>query len=186
VLGPAIRLGDGQVVLERRVRLLERIVELVALEDVVVATGSVVVSLVCVHRAADGPDRTGLPLDPDDDALLSTGIVDSLEHPLREPTAVGRSLHDADYTIDAVLRLGSLLRSPFSFLFAKSPAEENVAAYVLREHGNGRRIEDILEDPYVQNRLSVEQQRRLLSRPDVIHALGEQAIEAARAALSEQ
>jgi hypothetical protein len=81
-------------------------------------------------------------------------------------------------------KLGSFLRNPFSFLFAQSSADENVAAYVLREHGNGRRVEEILEDPYVQNRLSLEQQRRLLSRPEIVHALGEQAVEAARAALS--
>jgi len=83
-----------------------------------------------------------------------------------------------------MLRVGAFLRSPFSFLFARTEAEQVVAAYVLREHGNGRHVEEILQDPYVQNRLSVEQQKRLLSRPDVIHALGEQAVEAARAALT--
>jgi hypothetical protein len=109
-----------------------------------------------------------------------------LEHPLREPPAVGRDLHDTDYTIDLVQKLGSFLRNPFSFLFAQSSAEENVAAYVLREHGNDRRIEEILLDPYVQNRLSLEQQRRLLARPEIVHALGEQAVEAARATLIER
>jgi len=83
-----------------------------------------------------------------------------------------------------MLRLGAFLRNPFSFLFARTEAEQVVAAYLLREHGNGRRVEDILQDPYVQNRLSVDQQRRLLARPEVIHTLGEQAVEAARAALS--
>lgn len=83
-----------------------------------------------------------------------------------------------------MLRLGAFLRNPFSFLFARTEAEQVVAAYLLREHGNGRRVEEILQDPYVQNRLTVEQQKRLLARPDVIHALGAQAIEAARAALS--
>ena len=83
-----------------------------------------------------------------------------------------------------MLRLASFVRSPFSFLFAKSSKEEAVAAYVLREHGAGRRLEEIMRDPYVQNRLGVEQQRRLLARADVVHALGEQAVEAARATLS--
>jgi hypothetical protein len=107
-----------------------------------------------------------------------------MEHPLRKPAAVGRDLHGADYTIAFVLRLASVLRNPFSFLFAKSSTEEAVAAYVLREHGAGRRVEEVMQDPYVQNRLSLEQQRRLLSRADVIHALGEQAVDAARASLS--
>lgn len=83
-----------------------------------------------------------------------------------------------------MLKVGAFLRNPFSFLFAKSGTEEVVAAYVLREHGNGRRVEEILQDAYVQNRLTAEQQKRMLSRPDVIHALGEQAVEAARAALN--
>jgi hypothetical protein len=52
--------------------------------------------------------------------------------------------------------------------------EEAVVAYLLREHGAGRRVDEILEDAYVKNRLSPEQQKRMLSRADVIHALGEQ------------
>jgi hypothetical protein len=83
-----------------------------------------------------------------------------------------------------MLRFASFLRNPFSFLFAKSRTEEAVVAYVLREHGSGRRVEEILQDAYVQNRLSPEQQRRMLTRADVVHALGEQDVEAARAAIS--
>jgi hypothetical protein len=72
------------------------------------------------------------------------------------------------------------MRNPFAFLFAKTSAEEHVTAYLLREHGAGRRVEDILKDPYVQNRLTVEQQRRMLDRPDVVHAIGEQLVSSAR------
>jgi hypothetical protein len=97
-----------------------------------------------------------------------------MEHPLREPAAVGRDLHRPDYTIARVPRLASFLRNPFSFLFARSGKEEAVVAYLLREHGAGRRVDEILDDPYVKNRLSPEQQKRMLSRADVIHALGEQ------------
>jgi hypothetical protein len=77
-------------------------------------------------------------------------------------------------------RLASLLRSPFSFLFARSSAEDRVAAYVVREHSRGRGLSEILEDRYVQNRLTVEQQRRLLDRPEVVHALGDDAVEQTR------
>jgi len=83
-----------------------------------------------------------------------------------------------------MLRFASFLRNPFSFLFAQTSAEEHVVAYLLREHGSGRRVEEVLHDAYVQNRLSPEQQKRMLMRPDVIHALGEQDVEAARAAIS--
>lgn len=82
-----------------------------------------------------------------------------------------------------MLRLASFVRNPFAFLFAKTSAEEHVVAYLLREHGSGRRVEEILQDAYVQNRLSPEQQRRMLTRADVVHALGEQDVEAARAAI---
>jgi hypothetical protein len=77
-------------------------------------------------------------------------------------------------------RLASLLRSPFSFLFTRSSIEDRVAAYVVREHSRGRGLSEILEDRYVQNRLTVEQQRRLLDRPEVVHALGDDAVEQTR------
>jgi hypothetical protein len=77
-------------------------------------------------------------------------------------------------------RLGSLLRSPFSFLFARSSAEDRVATYVVREHSRGRGLSEILADRYVQNRLTTEQQRRLLDRPEIVHALGDDTVEATR------
>jgi hypothetical protein len=55
-----------------------------------------------------------------------------------------------------------------------------VVSYLTREHRRGRRLAEILQDRYVQNRLSPQQQSRLLERPDVVHALGEQDIDAAR------
>jgi hypothetical protein len=81
-------------------------------------------------------------------------------------------------------RLSSLLRSPFSFLFARSSAEDRVAAYVIREHSRGRALSEILEDRYVQNRLSEQQQRRLLDRPELVHAIGDDAVEQTRRELA--
>jgi hypothetical protein len=77
-------------------------------------------------------------------------------------------------------RLGSLLRSPFSFLFARSSTEDRIAAYVIREHGRGRSLGEILEDRYVQNRLTPQQRLRLLDRPEVIQALGDETVEDTR------
>ena len=79
-----------------------------------------------------------------------------------------------------MLRLGSFLRNPFSFLFARSSQEDRVAAYVVREHERGRGLEEILHDRYVQNRLSPQQQARLLDRPEIVHALGDDAVASAR------
>ena len=73
-----------------------------------------------------------------------------------------------------MLRLGSILRNPFSFLFARSATEERLAAYVIREHGRGRSVSEILEDPYVRNRTTDQQRARLLERPEVLRAIGEQ------------
>jgi hypothetical protein len=83
-----------------------------------------------------------------------------------------------------VANLGSLLRSPFSFLFARTSQEDRVAAYVIREHERGRDLDEILADRYVQNRLAPQQQARLLDRPEVVHALGDEAIEHARRGLA--
>jgi hypothetical protein len=79
-----------------------------------------------------------------------------------------------------MLKLASALRNPFSFLFARSSQEERVAAYVIREHERGRSLEDILGDPYVRNRLTPAQQSRLLDRADIIRAVGDDTVEAAR------
>ncbi|MCP9484933.1 MAG: hypothetical protein MSC30_03660 [Gaiellaceae bacterium MAG52_C11] len=68
----------------------------------------------------------------------------------------------------------------FSFLFQRSSAEERVAAYVIREHDRGRDLSQILEDRYVQNRLTPEQRARLLDRPEVIRALGDDTVASAR------
>jgi hypothetical protein len=65
-----------------------------------------------------------------------------------------------------------MLRNPFSFLFARSSAEDRVVAYVIREHERGRDVDEIMEDPYVRNRLTETQRARLLDRPELIEALG--------------
>ena len=72
-------------------------------------------------------------------------------------------------------------RNPFSFLFQRSSGEERVAAYVIREHSRGRPLAEIMEDRYVQNRLSPEAQKRLLDRPEVIRAISEGEREEAQA-----
>ena len=76
------------------------------------------------------------------------------------------------------------LKDIFSFLFQRSTAEERVAQYVIREHGRGRALAEVLEDKYVVNRLqSPEQRARLLDRPEVLHAVGKETAEAAKAAV---
>lgn len=71
----------------------------------------------------------------------------------------------------------------FSFLFSRGSAEEHVARYVIREHERGRPLSEILEDKYVQNRLTPAQQRRLLDRPEMIEAFSGDTLEAAKASV---
>jgi hypothetical protein len=182
VLAATVPLGHRQVVLERGIRLFECVLELVAFEDHVAGLGGLAIAQLRIDDPPDRPERSGPAFDPDQDPLLVPGIVDPVEQPLREPATVGRGLHSPDYTIVLVAQLG--IRNPFSFLFARSSKEEQVVAYITREHRRGRRLTEILEDRYVQNRLTPQQQLRLLERPEVVKALGEQDIDAARETLA--
>jgi hypothetical protein len=65
------------------------------------------------------------------------------------------------------------IRGAFSFLSSRTRSEERMAEYVIREHRRGRPLREILDDNYVTNRCSPEQISRLLDRPEVIHALGD-------------
>ena len=58
--------------------------------------------------------------------------------------------------------------------------DEMLAAYVIREHKHGRTLEDILDDPYLKNRAGDDQRLRLLERPEVIRAVGEDTAAAAQ------
>ena len=81
-------------------------------------------------------------------------------------------------------RLGDLFRNPFTFLFSRSSQEERFAAYVIREHDRGRSLEEILNDRYLLNRTTEQQRARLLDRPEVVRAIGDDTIAGARQQLS--
>ena len=76
----------------------------------------------------------------------------------------------------------------FDRLFRREPREAGpritresaLVAYVVREHGLGRSLDDILDDPYLKNRATDEQRLRLLEDPDVIRAVGEDTAEMTR------
>lgn len=61
----------------------------------------------------------------------------------------------------------------FQSLFKRSSRTDQLAAYIIREHGQGRDVDDIMDDPYIKNRATESQRRQLLERPDVIRAIGE-------------
>jgi hypothetical protein len=71
-----------------------------------------------------------------------------------------------------VVDVGAFLRNPFSFLFARSRNEERLVEYVIREHGRGRTLKEILDDPFVRNRTTQEQRARLMDHPEIVRAIG--------------
>jgi hypothetical protein len=75
-----------------------------------------------------------------------------------------------------------MFRGPLGFLTSRSQKEVLVAEYVIREHHSGRALGEILQDAYITNRLSPDQVKRLLDRPDILHAVGEDMVAAHRTA----
>ncbi len=75
------------------------------------------------------------------------------------------------------------IKSAFSFLSSRTQSEERIAQYVIREHHRGRPLQEILDDHYVTNRLTPEQIKRLLDRPDLLHALGDGLVNETKSAL---
>ena len=130
-----------------------------------------------IDRPADRPHGPLLPFDPDHDPFFATRVVDSAQLALRAAAVVRVATHGREDTIASRW----LFRILFSFLF---PA--------LIGRGASRRLRDpraltagailaeILEDRYVQNRLTPEQRARLLDRPEVIKAIGNDTIADAR------
>lgn len=72
----------------------------------------------------------------------------------------------------------------FSFLFQRPSAEEHVARYVIREHDRGRTLDEILKDKYVQNRLTPEQQKRLLDRPEILESFSKDMVESVKVSIT--
>ena len=73
------------------------------------------------------------------------------------------------------------LKSPLAFLFPGSHKEELVAEHIIREHHKGRSLNEILDDAYVKNTIPEDKINKVLSRQDVIQAVGEDTIAAFQA-----
>jgi hypothetical protein len=175
VLRAAVTLRHGEIVFEDLVRTLERVVELEALEDVVVRPRLVRRAVLGVDRAAHAPGTALSALDPDQDPLVGSGLVHSVQLALRETPGGGQLAHGARIQ-SAAMAIGDFFRN----LFNKSSHVDRVAAYVIREHERGRSLTEILDDPYVKNRTTPQERDRLLDRPEVIRALGDDVVRQAK------
>lgn len=54
---------------------------------------------------------------------------------------------------------------------ADDVVEDRVVEYVVREVHNGRRLMEVIDDPYVRNRLSDEKRSRMLQNVEIVEAL---------------
>ena len=57
---------------------------------------------------------------------------------------------------------------------ATDPVEERVIEYVIREVRNGRRLMEVMEDPFVRNRLNDSKRADILENSEIIDALEEE------------
>ena len=55
---------------------------------------------------------------------------------------------------------------------------ERIVNYMVREVHRGRKIDDIMSDPFVKNRIDDETVERLLQDPEVIRSIEEELIKA--------
>jgi hypothetical protein len=77
------------------------------------------------------------------------------------------------------------VKNPLAFLFGHSRREDYLVRYVLREHAHGRPLSEILDDPYVRAWSTPTERRRLLERPELVAALGEQSLAELRRMVAE-
>lgn len=76
------------------------------------------------------------------------------------------------------------LANPLKGLFGTNRREQYVERYLLREHKKGRPFVEILGDPYVRAWSTPEERARLLERPKIVAAVGEQTLAGLRSALA--
>jgi len=57
---------------------------------------------------------------------------------------------------------------------ATDVVEERVIEYVIREVHNGRRLMEVIDDPYVRNRLNEQKRIEVFENPEVVDALEEE------------
>lgn len=54
---------------------------------------------------------------------------------------------------------------------ATDAVEERVVEYVVREVHKGRRLMEVVEDPYVRNRLNEAKRAEMFENPEIVDAL---------------
>jgi len=65
----------------------------------------------------------------------------------------------------------------------ESAQHKRLIEYVVRQLNGGRKLQDVMDDPYVINRSKTIDRRALLEEPEVVDAAGEGSLTAMRAQL---
>ena len=65
----------------------------------------------------------------------------------------------------------------------ESARHKRLIEYVVRQLRSGRDLGQVLEDPYVVNRISLVERRALLEEPEVVQAASDEVLEQMRAQL---
>ena len=68
--------------------------------------------------------------------------------------------------------------------FTGARQEDALVRYIVSEAGRGRTLGDILDDPYVRNRADATTVNRILDRPELVNAVGRDAVDGLRAQLA--
>ena len=63
-------------------------------------------------------------------------------------------------------------------------SEDALVRYVIAECRKERHLADVLKDPYVTNRADRTTLQRLMDHPELVHALGDGAVDTIRARIA--
>lgn len=72
-----------------------------------------------------------------------------------------------------------------SMITDESAAHKRLIEYVVAQLSQGRPLEEVMEDPYVTNRLDPTERRALLEEPEVVEAAQGEALDEMRSHLEE-
>lgn len=72
-----------------------------------------------------------------------------------------------------------------SLITDESAAHKRLIEYVTGQLSQGRRLSDVVEDPYVTNRLNPMERRALVEEPQIVAAAQNESLEELRAHLED-
>ena len=72
-----------------------------------------------------------------------------------------------------------------SMITDESAAHKRLVEYVTGQLSQGRSLSDVVEDPYVTNRLNPMERRALVEEPEIVAAAQNEALDDLRARLEE-